>query len=454
MRSTLLSMTLACVTFGCGGSGDDSPGGNGIATQRGALTGRVSTRGGHQSVAPGTANARTDRGSAMVEADTAVARTPDGAVLGETAIAADGSYTFEGLPPTEGTVIVDAVRGDSVVGSTLVPDGVGGEGIAAMPISVETTAEAEAYEALIADGRGADEIDTVAVMDGISAEMAASVSNGGELADGVWDAQTARIGGLDASGVAVDAKSSSAARAGAYNRYAAEVHADAGDPAEAQAAYAADAAAEVEAKLGADPAAQVTAEAAAGYALSEGMADTDAADAATALAASDVADAEERAQLAHADGEVAERIEAAYDDYDAQIEVAGDAGDVAEAHGELGETLRSGDDSVFDAVLAEGADSEGFPSSLPGLDGIDGLIEDALGQAQAALDEAQAALDAALSELDDLGEAGQAFFEFREQIEAALQIEVAGLLDHDASALAVELSAAAEGNAAAFLEQD
>lgn len=102
-------------------------------------------------------------------------------------------------------------------------------------------------------------------------------------------------------------------------------------------------------------------------------------------------------------------------------------------------------------MIANGASVDGIPGGIPGLDNLGDILSDALGQVQTALAEAQTALDAALSQLDDLGEAGQAFFDFRAQIEAALQAEVASLLDADASALAVELSAAADGNAAAFL---
>ena len=454
MRFSLLIAALALTTSACNG-GDDDGGGTGIESQQGALTGRVSGEAGHQSVAPGTANAQSDRGSAMVSADTAVARTADGEIIGEASIGADGAYAFTELPTVDGAVIIEARSGDAVVGAALVPNGIGGAGMAAMPISTETTAEVEAFNALMADGHAAADIDVVGLMDHVSAEMAVSVGTGAELAAGVWDAQQAWLDGMDAAGVAVDAAGATAAQVEAYNRYAAAVHADAISAGDAAMAFEQDARAALAGTLGADGEAMVTASAAASFALATELANTSAADAATALAAAEVAHAEAGAQLALAEGAVETRIAEAYAAYDAAIANAGDAGTIAAAYADLSATLRSEDGaSIFDAVIEGGFMVEGLedlPGGLP-VD-LDGILSEALGSVQEALDEAQTALDEALGALADAGEAGQAFFDFRGQLEAALATGLGAYLDDDAAILALELSAAADGNAAAFLTE-
>lgn len=456
MRSILcLTTALAMTISGCSGSdgGDDS--GPGIDTQQGALTGRISGEAGHQSVAPGTANMQSSRGEAMVDADMAVVRTPDGEIIGESPIE-NGSYTVTDLPQTDGPVIVEAQANGTVVGSALVPDGVGGDGLAAMPISAETTAEAEAYAALLADGHAAVDIDAVALMQHVSAEMAVSVSTGAELADGVWDAQVAWADGMAAAGVAgANASASAGAATDAYNRYAAAVHANA-DLQGAAEAFAHDADAAVAAALGADAEAMVTAEAAASYALATELADGAAADAATALAAAEVAQAEARAQIALADGEIQGQIEAAYAAYDAALAEAANAEAVAAAHVALAQELRGDDgESIFDAVVEAGfmvEGLEGLPGGVPGVD-IDMILSEALGSVQTALAEADAALESALAGLDGVEGAGAAFFDYRGQLEAALNQGLGAYLDAESAALALELSAAAEGNADAFLSE-
>jgi hypothetical protein len=455
MRFSLLIAALALTTSACNSGSDDNDtdGGNGVATQQGALTGRVSGASGHQSVAPGTANMQAERGSAMVGADTAVARTADGQVIGEASIGADGAYAFTELPAVTGAVVIEARAGGTVVGATLVPDGVGGEGIAAMPISTETTAEVEAFDALMADGHAAADIDAVGLMDHVSAEMAVSVASGAELAAGVWDAQEAWLDGMDAAGVTVDAAAAAAAQVGAYNRYAAAVHADAIANSDAAIAFEQDVRAALAGTLGADGEAMVTADAAASFALATELAGSTAADAATALAAAEIAHAEAGAQIALAEGAVSIRIEEAYAAYDAAIADAGDARTIAAAYADLSASLRSDDGgSIFDAVIEAGFQIEGLedlPDGLP-VD-LDGILSEALEGVQEALGEAQVALDEALAALEGAGEAGQAFFDFRGQLETALTAGLGAYLDADAVILALELSAAADGNAAAFL---
>lgn len=133
--------------------GDSGPGGDTTPAGTGTLTGAVGDEGNQWTSAPDGEEAE-----ASIRATIVVAATVDAAGVVQTAatavVAADGSFTLEGVAPTDSTLIVQALTeaGGEVVGEVVVPDGVAaGETKKCMPISPETTAEADAYVAARAE---------------------------------------------------------------------------------------------------------------------------------------------------------------------------------------------------------------------------------------------------------------------------------------------------------------
>ncbi|MCA9541575.1 MAG: hypothetical protein KC620_21905, partial [Myxococcales bacterium] len=385
-----------------------------------ALTGRVDEDSGNQS------SGGTVHGTAGVSVTSMSVVTLDGARSEEAPVDEDGRYTLEGLPAIEGPFFVEGRNDGELVGRVLVPGGLeDGERAPVMPLSQESTAEADVF-ALLAAEHGAEQVDGLAIVAHLSEQMALTGSTEA-LAEAAWEAQTAHRAALSEE-AEVTAQAAAEARAEAFDRLTAALDAAATAQAEAQAwaeYYAESAEAEGEA-FDADEGERASATGAATLSLAisfEGEAEESndgraAFEAALAHAATLSAWAEEQAMEVHARGnsEAEMRLESAFEAYFAQLDEAGDGEAIGEAHADLIARLsgegRADDGSVFSALI-EGDGQGQAQGSLGALfTALGDTVGEIVGQFQGELAAPEG----------DSGEArGEAYADLRAQVRAAME---------------------------------
>ncbi|MCA9527439.1 MAG: hypothetical protein KC549_14210, partial [Myxococcales bacterium] len=208
-------------------AGGELPGDDGIEvadvrpdhepTAPGRLQGRLDDDGGYQPAG------QLPQGGAIA-ADRARLVDLQGRVLGEAAIGPDGRFSVGGLTATGEVTLVEVLAAGEPAGQVLVVPGlsVGGDAHT-LPVSVETSVEASVYLRLVADGHAVDPIE-VAVR--VTPAMAAVCDVDG-LTRAVWQAHQAFTRTLG-SGAALDIAALTSARRRAWGELAVDL--DTGHP--------------------------------------------------------------------------------------------------------------------------------------------------------------------------------------------------------------------------------
>lgn len=195
----ILGTAAAATLLGACGDDATTPG------MEASVRGRVE----QTSPAPSTSSpASSPQRSIAAAAETvSVVRVEGDGSLSELAsadVAADGSFTVDGIPAGRGDLEVVAYAGADAVGSVLIQEtSRAGETIVAAPINAETTLEARAYSELRASGSAnveeSSELELLIRMNGASAETAASTSSEIEATAAAYDAASATLSALYAA---------------------------------------------------------------------------------------------------------------------------------------------------------------------------------------------------------------------------------------------------------------
>ncbi len=329
----------ACAATGCEGA-LEPPTGEATAT----LEGRIDADSGNQH-----SGVFAVRGPGIA-ADSVVAITVDSEVIGEAEVR-DGLFRLDDLPPMAEPFFVEARSAGEATGRALVALGAPeGELTRVMPISAETTAEAEAFAALRAAGEA---VDPIALTLAISHELAAT-ADAQAMAAAAGAAQVAERAALAAhGGMQLTADAMAEARARAFERLVEALHGaeSEADEAAAWADFHGEAALALQAALQADAEARADAAAAAGFALSGALEGQAGFAAAIALAGETSARAEQAVIDAIAGGDAGLRAAAdgAFEAYFQAVAGARTVADVQAAH---------------DGLIAALAGAEGQGASL------------------------------------------------------------------------------------------
>ncbi|MGK0359966.1 MAG: hypothetical protein ACI9U2_002272 [Bradymonadia bacterium] len=237
---------------GAGGGEGGAGGAGGMMTETAALSGRIDDDAGNQ--ASGDAQGKQD---AAIVASVVAIVTVDGTEVATTEVDADGRFSFTGLAAIDAPFMVEARDDNTVTGRVLVPvDLADGEEMATMPISAETSAEANVFASLTAEG---EDVDSIGLIARISQEMAVDGEEG--LSEAIISAQAAFVASLEGSregGEEITAAALITARAEAFVQLSSGLNAAADADAERAAWiewFAAERAA-IEAAFGSDEGAQ------------------------------------------------------------------------------------------------------------------------------------------------------------------------------------------------------
>lgn len=459
---------LAGFVAGCSNQVADETNGPDVAAQGGLLRGRIDDDDGNQHMSPalGGSVGASGRASFMGEATVAsvlgIAIDGTGRVLAETDVRADGTFSVDGLAPFEGIVLVEARTQSEgeVLGKALVVQGLkDGADITVMPISAETTAEAEAFLGLVADGATAADIDAIGLITQISAEMSSAVATGVELSASVMTAQQARLEALaQVSGSAVTAAELQAAKLAAFEDLTLELDAATSVDAEGEAwvRFLGRIADDTHDAIGIAIRDQATAEAAASFAfgarVSAGAGARVVSDLAVATGAVLTAAVEHESMIAATAASTARaKVEAKLDDafarFRASVRTATSVQAITDAKAKLdAEISGSGgaSESALEALLAvEAGGSATVTASL-------NAALNAGAEAKTAL---SAELDAAVrAQSSDLARASAtAFARYRQSLDAAIRGAVV-VLSRTSLDFLVEAIAAQEGGSSSILE--
>lgn len=446
---------------------DDASGRTGIA-QGAMLRGRIDDDHGNQHTTPalgsmiGASGGASVTGQATVASVLGIAADGTTRVLAEADVRADGTFSVEGLVPFEGIVVVEALtegQGD-VVGKVLVVHGLSdGAVLTVMPVSAETTAEAEAFLGIVADGVAAADIDAIGLITEISAESASAVTTGVELSGSVLTAQQARLEALQrASGSAVTAAEWQAAKSAAFEDLTLDLDAAASAEAEFEAwiRFLGRVGGELQEATGIAIRDQATAEAAASFAFGahvSASAGTGAiSDLTVATGAVLTAAAEHEAMIAAAaasgvKNEVEARVNGAFARFLASVRAATTVQAVADAKAELDAEIsgRGGaSKSALEILLT--ADTSGSAA-------VTASLNAALDAALAAKIMLAAELDAAIkAQTAALAKASaSAFVRYRQSLETAIR-GAASLLSDTSLDFLIEATASQDGGSSSVIE--
>lgn len=390
----------------------------------GTVRGHLDVDGGMQHTGGGAAM------SAIAAESVAVVTVGDGAtVVGTAAIGADGAFVVEGLPAIDGAFMVQALDASgAVVGQVIVTGSLadGGEAVV-LPISAETTAEAQAWTDLGA------EADPVALSMIFTAEMAisADASTTAALGDALEAWQQA-YGSISAT---ARATALAEARAQAWGELAIALDAATTAEQEHQAwgAFEARVTTAIAAATDVNAGGQAAAAEAAAFALNAKASGAASQSAAAAL----VAEAHKQAELdaastLDASGTISGDVSAAYDAFFVALAGAGDAAAIAEAQAHLSEALG-----------ASGSASSSTGSALGGalmLTGDYGTQVDAIAHAVAT---AHTTLDASLGATSTPTEIGDAFAGYYAELQTATTAAVSAGADQALASFAASASSQA-----------
>lgn len=461
-----LLVAAAVLTLGACDSGSTSSSGGDVAI----VTGALSSEDGNQHVSEGLARADAAatvdlRAETRAVAVSSIDATGALTIVGTGTVDSDGRFTVADLPALAGPFVVEARGdGDVVLGSAIVPgDAELGATVISQPISQETTVETDVMLHLVRSGGVAlDQLDTVALMSRISAELAADVSGDGEagLADAAAAAQEAYVGvmaGLEGTGMA-DARAMGDARLAAWGELAAHLDqatgADADNDAWAQ--FDARVSADVAATTGASLDAMATAEAAASTAFAataDRELSTSAAAHAEAAASVHAAMADHAYQSAtlaassDASADLRTDLDQAYTDFSAAVRASGSVDAVGDAFVHLSATVSGqGMDDASASVLGR------LVASANGGDTTAQIV------AQEAIDaaaDASAALRLTLTSARnsaDVSATVSAFTTFHSAVREAVGANLGGSLSADVTAFVEGAAAQAGGSASAVLD--
>lgn len=406
-----------------------------------ALSGRIDDDAGNQSA--GDAQRKQD---AAIVASVVAIVTADGTEVATTDVDADGRFSFTGLGAIEAPFMVEARDESEVTGRVLVPvDLADGEEMATMPISAETSTEANVFASLTADG---EEVDSIGLIARISQEMAADGEEG--LSEAIISAQAAFIASLQSSregGEEITADALVEARAEAFISLTTAL--DAAEDADAERAawiewFAAERAA-IEAAFASDESAQSEAHLSASVSLSiSARSDADGeADAGYRAALQLATEISARAHQAaieamvEGDAQAREASDAAFTAFYAELRAATTVDAIVAAEGNLHAALTAESDSVLALATddAEGDAETAFMAIVGAQAGLDAT-------ARAVIEEAEAEEDG-----DAEGEAiaaGQG--ELHARIEAIVSGQLDGTSGESAIALFTELMAHASAS--------
>ena len=269
------------------------------------------------------------------------------------------------------------------MGRALVLASQDGRDLFVAPISPETSAEADTFLALVAAGHPFAEIDAIALMANISAEMASEIESREVLAAAVWDAQVAWLSvASEDAGQSVSAPQAPSAKLEAWAALVAELEASPDPTGESSAwtRYELDAEAVLFQSFGLRPNQQLTAWAASAIALKQSVESSGESSAAVEvtsflgmwreaevswMAASQIA-----AERASAEASAA--IDSAFSAYSQQLAAASSMDTVVEAQAELFAALVSTNPSETSvmATLIQPESSLALPIDLESLGAV------------------------------------------------------------------------------------
>lgn len=370
IRITTLALALSTPLVGCDESMNDMMELGPVPAGASALMGRIDGDQGNQRAGAAAMSGAT------ITADTIVVLDAEDQPLGEGRVGADGRFHLEGLNPISGPVRVEAQQGDERVGAVMLPEGLPeGERVVIMPISAETTAEAEAFVTLRATHGEA--VDPIALTAHITEQMALS-TEGAALATAAWQAQVAERATLAAElGIEVTTEAMVQLRQGAFDRLTIALNeaADGEAEAEAWARFRGEVVAALGEELGADADDQAAAESAAGARLTAELEGEVGYAAAVSLASQMVVNARAVVMRTIVEGnaEAEARFEAALQRWAEAHAEASSAVEVEAAHSVWLEALVSGGGETVAEALIEG-EGRGEVGLLEGLSSVVGTI--------------------------------------------------------------------------------
>ncbi len=458
-------VALAAGSFvGAACAGDD--GGNQTTSKQVAqVTGSLSSDGGNQNVNPAMHAAAS--GSLRGQVDTVSIATigPAGelVVVAEGSVAADGTFRIDHVPVGSGPFIVEGQGSAGVVGAVIVPgDLAAGETVQTVPMSAETTLEANVLASLVASapeapsGAGASGIDTIGLMTWISANLAADAQSTGSVANAVADAQAAWLQVAAAGTANVTASALVDAKLAAWTQLTASLNAAQSDAAEARAwaTFMAQAGADVAAQAHVDLATQAEATAAAGVLFQAAFAEgTAASDDATAISAVLSARADHQTQAASTSGSatISAELTAAYQAFIDAVGTATTVDAVAAAYVNLAATISGSgaggaDTSIAASLAAQAGSSVTF-------DAMEAAIE---GAAQASVDLRGSIGTALASGERETRVSGvvQSYAAFEAAIAAAVEAHLGADAPDWATGFVASAAAQAGGHGAVLLDLD
>lgn len=459
---------LPCFATSCSNEMSDANSGPAGEAKGALLRGRIDDDHGNQHTSPMLASRIEASGSATLMGEAAVVSVlgiaADGTtrVLAEADVRADSTFSVEGLVPFDGIVVVEAMTESQgeVLGKVLVVQGLSdGAVLTLMPISAETTAEAEAFLGIVANGVAPADIDAIGLITEISAESASAVTTGVELSGSVLTAQQARLEALQrASGSAVTAAGWQAAKSAAFEDLTLELDAAASAEAEFQAwiRFLGRVGGDLEDATGIAIRDQATAEAAASFAFGAHMsasAGTVAiSDLAVATGAVLTAAVEHEAMIAAAAAsgaktEVEAKVNGAFARFLASVRAATTVKAVANAKAELDAEIsgRGGaTKSALEILLT--VDTSGGAAVTASLNaGLDAALA-AKSTLAAELDAAVKAQTAALAKMS-----ASAFVHYRQSLETAIRGAASVLSDTSLDFL-IEATASQDGGSSSVIE--
>ncbi|PJB48157.1 MAG: hypothetical protein CO108_02885 [Deltaproteobacteria bacterium CG_4_9_14_3_um_filter_63_12] len=350
------------------------------------LEGRIEHDGGNQFTGS-TQGSAAEGFDADAQVVTIARITPLGQaeVLFEGRVDASGHFQVQ-RPDIEGPLLVqvhESSAQDVPMGRALVLASQDGRDLFVAPISPETSAEADTFLALVAAGHPFAEIDAIALMANISAEMASEIESREVLAAAVWDAQVAWLSvASEDAGQSVSASQAQSAKLEAWAALVAELEASPDPTGESSAwtRYELDAEAVLFQSFGLRPNQQLTAWAASAIALKQSVESSGESSAAVEvtsflgmwreaevswMAASQIA-----AEGASAEASAA--IDSAFSAYSQQLAAASSMDTVVEAQAELFAALVStnpSEPSVM-ATLMQGETDLALPIDLESLGAV------------------------------------------------------------------------------------
>lgn len=423
------------------------------------VTGSLSSDGGNQNVNPAmhpTASGSL-RGQVNAVSIATIGPTGELTAIAAGSVAADGTFRIDNVPVGNGPFIVEGQGSAGVIGSVIVPgDLAADDTVQTVPMSAETTLEANVLASLAAGGEAPANVDTIGLMTWISAELAADAQSTGSVANAVADAQTAWLQVAVAGSANVTASALVDAKLAAWTELTAALNGAQSDVAEASAwaDFMAEAQADVAAQAHVDLATQAQATAAAGVLFQAAFAEgTAAADDATAIAAVLSAHADAATQAAATSGSTAisAQLDAAYQAFIDAVGSAGTVDAVAAAYVNLAATISgSGSGNADGSIAASLAAQAGSTITF---DAMEAAI---LGAAQASVDLRSSIGTALASGERETRVSGvvQSYTAFGAAVEAAVAAHLGANAPDWATGFVASAAAQAGGHGAVLLDLD